>query len=77
MLRKYRRGEKSPGELLPLYRNKVLLNKKGKPLGLIMKGQQIGSLMFKPPKVMTIKNYVNEKKKIAYKPSSPPQKPKK
>ena len=74
---KYRKGGRSPGELLPLYRNKVLLNDKDKPLGLIMKGQQIGSLMFKPPKVMTIKNYVNEKKRLAYKPSSPPQKPNK
>jgi len=74
---KYRKGGRSPGELLPMYRNKVLLNDKGKPLGLMMKGQQIGSLMFKPPKVMTIKNYVNEKKKIAYKPSSPPKKPNK
>ena len=71
---KYKRGGKSPGALLPLYRNRVMLNKTGKPSGLIMKGQQIGSLFFKPPKIMTIKEYVNEKKRIAYKPNSPPKK---
>ena len=59
------KGGKSPAS--SLYRNRLMLNNKGKPSGYVQKGQLPGSLFFKQPKIMTIKDYVNNKK--SYRPA--------
>ena len=59
------KGGKSPTS--SLYRNRLMLNNKGRISGYVQKGQLPGSLFFKPPKIMTIKEYVNNKK--SYRPT--------
>ena len=56
--------KKTRGEIIPIpkiYTNEVVLNRNKMPIG-IRKGQIPGSVMFRPTQLMSIKNYIENKK---------------